>query len=199
MGIFERRDSFVVGALSMTEGLTDSPSDEVLMTEVAAGSTHAYGQLVDRHARRYRALAYRFLMNEATADDCLQDCFIALWQKPQRFDATKARFTTWFHRIVVNRALDIKRRRTLDSLPEDSEGVDANPTVEQSLVEREKWQSIIIAIDRLSDRQAAALRLTYFDGLANQEAADVLDMNIKAFESLLLRARSSLKKQLVDG
>ena len=46
---------------------------------------------------------------------------------------------------------------------------------------------------------AAAIVLTYYEDLANADAAAVLDMNIKAFESLLLRARRALKAMLVEN
>ena len=49
-------------------------------------------------------------------------------------------------------------------------------------------------VHALPDRQRAAIVLTYYEELPNAEAADVLDMKLKAFESLLFRARAALRK-----
>ena len=52
------------------------------------------------------------------------------------------------------------------------------------------------AVQALPDRQRAAIILTYYEDYSNMAAAETLDMNIKAFESLLLRARSALRVAL---
>jgi RNA polymerase sigma-70 factor (ECF subfamily) len=58
---------------------------------------------------------------------------------------------------------------------------------------------VIRALGLLPERQRAAVVLTYYEELSNAEAADMLDMNIKAFESLLLRARRALKAVLMEN
>ena len=52
-------------------------------------------------------------------------------------------------------------------------------------------QALIMA---LPERQRAAIVLTYYEELPNAEAAEAMDMNIKAFESLLHRARAALRQ-----
>ena len=174
----------------------DNQSDEGLMAAVCRADTAAYQRLVHRHALRYRALAYRFLGDRDAAEDCVQDAFTALWQKPDRFNPHKARFTTWFHRVVINRALDMKRRKPHQGLPAGFDVADNRPTAADQLMEQQKWQGIHQAINALPDRQALAVRLVYFDGLSNQSAAAVLKLHIKAFESLLGRARAALRKAI---
>jgi len=52
------------------------------------------------------------------------------------------------------------------------------------------------ALTVLSDRQRAAIVLTYYEELSNAEAAAAMDLHLKAFESLLLRARQTLKTEI---
>ena len=54
------------------------------------------------------------------------------------------------------------------------------------------------ALQALPDRQRAAIVLTYWEECSNQQAAEALAMNVKAFESLLLRARKALREALVE-
>ncbi len=52
------------------------------------------------------------------------------------------------------------------------------------------------ALSQLPERQRNALVLTYYQGLSNAEVAQVMQMGVRAVESLLVRARAALKKQL---
>lgn len=176
---------------------SDAISDETLVLRVANGDRTAFGMLVDRHALRYRALALRYLGDVALAEDLVQEAFVKLWTHARRFNADKARFTTWFHRVVVNRCLDEKRRKKPEALPEEYDQPDESPSVEHALMETDGNTSLKRALDALSDRQRLAVTLSYFDELSNVEAAEAMEMNLKAYESLLVRARAKLREALI--
>lgn len=174
----------------------EEQTDETLMDRVANGDRTAFAMIVKRHALRYRALAFRYLDDVARAEDLVQEAFTKIWTHADRFDSDKARFTTWFHRIVVNRCLDEKRRRKVDQLPETYDEADYRPNAEASLAEEGGKARMREALASLSDRQRIAVTLSYFDGLSNIEAADAMDMNLKAYESLLVRSRAKLREHL---
>ena len=132
----------------------------------------------------------------ARAEDLEQEAFTKISTHADRYDSDKARFTTWFHRIVVNRCLDEKRRRKVDQLPETYDEADYRPNAEASLAEEGGKARMREALASLSDRQRFAVTLSYFDGLSNIEAADAMDMNLKAYESLLVRSRAQLREHL---
>jgi RNA polymerase sigma-70 factor (ECF subfamily) len=52
------------------------------------------------------------------------------------------------------------------------------------------------AIAALPERQRTAINLCYDEGLSNQDAADVMAINLKALQSLVMRAKTSLKERL---
>ena len=54
----------------------------------------------------------------------------------------------------------------------------------------------LAALGDLSERHRAAIVLTYYEELPNAAAAEVLEMKLKAFESLLLRARGAMRRAL---
>lgn len=176
---------------------SDAISDETLVLRVANADRTAFGMLVDRHALRYRALAFRYLGDVALAEDLVQEAFVKLWTHARKFDADKARFTTWFHRVVVNRCLDEKRRKKPEALPEEYDQPDDSPSVEHEMIEADGNASVARALETLSGRQRMAITLSYFDGLSNAEAADVMELNLKAYESLLVRARGKLREILI--
>jgi RNA polymerase sigma-70 factor (ECF subfamily) len=176
----------------------EEPLDEALMDRVATGDRTAFAMLVKRHALRYRSLAFRYLDDVARAEDLVQEAFTKVWTHADRFDSTKARFTTWFHRIVVNRCLDEKRRRKVDQLPETYDEADGRPNAEATMAEEGGKARLHAALAGLADRQRLAVTLSYFDGLSNIEAAEAMDMNLKAYESLLVRSRAKLRERLLE-
>ena len=73
---------------------------------------------------------------------------------------------------------------------------DDAPLADAQIISAERASNAAAAVAQLPDRQRAAIVLTYYEELPNAEAATVLDMNVKAFESLLLRARTALRASL---
>lgn len=175
----------------------NTESDEKLVSRVGAGDRQAFRVLAARHGMRYRMLAYRFTKNMAQAEDLAQEAFVKLWTHADRFDAGKAKFTTWFHRLVVNRCLDEKRKRHYEALPENFDKADPSLSAEAVLEQVDDRQKLSVAVGTLSERQKTAVTLSYFGGLSNQEAADVMDLNIKAYESLLVRSRAKMRQVLM--
>lgn len=174
----------------------DNIDDAALAKRVQQGDKQAFRELVVRHAVRYRALAYRFVGDTALAEDLVQEAFVKFWTHADRFDGSKAKFTTWFHRVVVNRCLDEKRKRHLEALPEGFDQEDSAPRADKLLEGDKAAKMLQQALLALSERQRTAITLSYLDGLSNMEAAEVMDLNIKAYESLLVRARAKLRTLL---
>jgi RNA polymerase sigma-70 factor (ECF subfamily) len=64
-------------------------------------------------------------------------------------------------------------------------------------MEREQRnRAIAAAIAQLPERQRAAIVLTYHEGLSNLETAEVLGTSRSAVETLLVRAKQALRRQL---
>lgn len=171
-------------------------SDEELVALVCEGDRLAFSFLVERHGLRFRAIALRTCGDIAVAEEMVQEAFVKLWTKPTAFNAKKARFTTWFHRVVVNRCLDEIRRKRPEALPEGFDAADDRPGADVSLAEDDSNALLKLALSKMPDRQRQALTLSYLDGYSNQEAADIMELNIKAFESLLVRARAKMREEL---
>lgn len=171
-------------------------SDEALVGRLLHGDKNAFARLIDRHGVRFRAIAIKTLGDAAKAEDIVQDAYIKLWTDPSRFNPEKAKFTTWFYRVVFNACLDEKRRRTPEPLPDGYEGLDPALLASDQVGQDQTVLALQGALGQLSERHRRALQLSYLDGFSNQEAADIMDLNIKAFESVLVRARSKLREML---
>lgn len=177
-------------------------SDEALLARIAEGDRGAFALLLQRHLARTVALARRTLgrLGDTDADDIAQEAFTRLWTRAASWqgETTGARFTTWFHRIVVNLCIDHARRKRPDALPEDWDAPDDSPGVEEDLASRALALHVRAAIDQLPARQRTALHLCVLERRSNAEAAEILGVGIKALESLLVRGRRALKIALKE-
>lgn len=65
----------------------------------------------------------------------------------------------------------------------------------QSLIEQEQKTWLENAIYQLPNAQQTALNLCFMDELSNQQAATIMGLSLKALQSLIMRAKTKLKKQ----
>ena len=85
-------------------------SDDMLMAAIAAGDQRSLRTLMERHMKSAIQLAERVLLSPGEADDVAQEAFFRVWKHAAAFDPGRARFTTWLYRIVLNLAIDRRRR-----------------------------------------------------------------------------------------
>jgi RNA polymerase sigma-70 factor (ECF subfamily) len=173
----------------------DEPSDEELMRRIAGGDEPAFRTLARRCVPRAIGLARRMLGNAADAEDVVQEAMLRVWTNAPRW-RPEARFRTWLYRVVVNLCLNRKRRAPFASLETAGDPADLHPDAAMQLEHDQRDQAIAAAIARLPERQRAAIVLTYHEGLGNAEAAAVLGTTRSAVETLLVRAKQSLRRQL---
>lgn len=178
------------------DGVLGDFSDEDLMAEVAAGSRAAFAVLTRRHLRRGLRVAGR-IVGPHDAEEVVQDAFVQVWEHAGRWRGDGARFTTWLYRIVVNRSLDYKRRRTFTPIEAAAEVPADGPGAEELAEEKQLASCVDAAIADLPERQRAALSLCYYEGLSCAEAAGVLRVSVSAMESLLVRARRLVRARLM--
>ena len=176
----------------------DEPSDEELMQRVARGDGPAFRLLARRVTPSAIALARRLLRNTADAEEIVQEAMLRVWTNAPRW-RPDARVRTWLYRIVVNLCLNRKRRAPFAPLADAGEPADTAPDAAEQMERNERDRSIANAIARLPERQRAAIVLTYKEGLSNAETAAVLGTTRSAVETLLVRAKQSLRQALAAG
>ena len=171
--------------------------DHELLQLVQSGRHDAFGALVRRHTERFYRLAYRYVQHKETAVDIVQSAFLKLGQDPAKWRPERhSKSTPCFYRVVVNLCLDWQKKKRpmpLDEelpLPDEREAQDAAMirAQEQKIQERE--------IAALPERQRTALNLCFDEGLSNQEAADVMGLFLQALQSLIMRAKTTLKERM---
>ena len=171
----------------------DPLSDEDIMLLIQDHNHDAFSVLVGRHSERFYTLSYRTLFNKSDAEDIVQDCFLKIWRQPELWKThKKARFTTWFYRIIINACLDHNKKKSGQELSLELEC----PDIEEQNCEIDqgsRLSEIEGGLLSLPERQRLALNLCFYEGLSNQQAADIMDIRIKALQSLIMRGKAALK------
>ena len=178
----------------MTSGAAD-PDDE-LVRRAGQGDASAVQALVARKLRRVLALAERMLGDPAEAEDVAQETFIRVWRNAARWRPGAARFDTWLHRVTLNLCYDRLRRRRETPQAEPPEMPDTGPAPDRGLEAADVGRAVEAAMARLPHRQREAIVLCHYQELGNIEAAELMGISVEALESLLSRARRSLRATL---
>lgn len=176
--------------------MADTEPDETLVRRVAARDQRALRVLMERHMSRALRVAQRVLNNVADADDIGQEAFMRVWKHASSFDPATARFTTWFYRIVLNLAFDQARKPAHRPIEEASDIPATGLAAVERLIEQEQQAMLADGLSLLTNRQRAAIALFHMEGLSGKEAAQAMGLTDKAFESLLTRARMTLKQHV---
>jgi len=134
--------------------------------------------------------------NISLAEEVALDTFAKLTVKRPRFRG-EGSFKTWLYAIGRNLAIDTLRKRK-DHVPLDEvEGVSATDTlIEEEYLRTEKNAAVRRCMNNLKAEHTQALWLVYFENFTYADAARVMKKTKRQFDSLIFRAKTSLKAEL---
>lgn len=184
-------------------------TSEALLKSICEGKSDAFRQFYELFKDRVYNTCLAHLQNASEAEEATQDVFLQVHNSACDFNATAAA-ATWVYRITVNKCIDRirkdkrqKRSGIISSIFSKESGELQQDPVEFNhpgiLSEnREKATALFSAIKSLTENQQTAFILKQIEGLSQKEIAKIMDMNEKAVESLLQRAKGNLRKALAD-
>jgi RNA polymerase sigma-70 factor (ECF subfamily) len=173
--------------------------DFALLEATARGDTHAFESLVKRYQGPLLNFIARYIGDRAAAEDLTQEVFLRVYRAAPRFEP-RTRVSTWIFRIAYNQVLSEMERRSRqkklgEALWRNREQGAEEPFTDPS--ERlELEDEVTAALGRLPGNQRAALLLRINENLSYLEIGEVLGVGAQSVESLLFRARRSLKQHL---
>lgn len=176
--------------------MTDRTTDIALVERYVAGDLDAFDDLVRKHQDRVFAICLRMLRDRELALDAMQDTFVTLFRKADRYKA-EAAFTTWLYRVTVNVCYDHLRRsqrRRTETLPETFDPVDSH--AEDPYAAADVRPSIDDALHSIAPEFRAAVVLVDLQGLSLEMAAEALGAPVGTIKSRVFRGRRLLADAL---
>jgi RNA polymerase sigma-70 factor (ECF subfamily) len=176
----------------------EAREDAALVAAAAHGDAAAFRTLVDRHLAGVLAVARRMLRDDAEAEDVAQETMLRLWRSADGLEVGPPGLRPWLRRVVSNLCVDRmrsgKRLMVTDEVPEQVE-----PATQHSQLEaQDTSERVEAALRALPDRQRLALTLFHYEGLSQIEVGKAMGISDEAVESLLARARRTIKAALRD-
>jgi RNA polymerase sigma-70 factor (ECF subfamily) len=186
-------------------------SDVQLMLDVKAGDKQSFALLLQRYRAPLVNFLYRMVREREEAEDLAQEVFLRVYRARKDY-VPSAKFTTWLFRIATNLALNSVRDNryqrmevsidapvTTDAEDGDERTLDVaekHPNIEEHLIEEARSKMIRHAIEKLPEKQRAAVLLHKYQELDYNEIAKILECSESALKSLLFRAYETLRVEL---
>lgn len=186
-----------------------TPQERISLAK--AGDHDAFAQLVEENQDRVYSLALRMVNNPDDAADLAQEAFLSAWRNLSGFQG-EAAFSTWLYRLTSNLCIDFlrkeKRKRAagavlyLDDTEEEEASIDlpdygADP--HRQLEQAEMREQLDRAMAALSPEHRTILSLREVSGLSYREIADLLSVEEGTVKSRIARARTALRKKLLES
>lgn len=182
-------------------------SDEALMIAIASRDDAAFAVLYDRYSALAYSASLRALRDAGLAEDAVQDIFVRIWRHPESFVAERGRFLNWLMSVVRNRAVDEirargrrQRREGISGSGEDDNLIAMLPADGEDPIRvaqlHEEQRLVRLALRNLPAEQRAALELSYFRGLTQQEVAEVLHEPLGTVKTRIRLGMQKLRRAL---
>lgn len=165
--------------------------DEDLVRAFKAGNEHAFDELYAKYRISIYSICYRFVRNEADAQELTQDVFRKIFKNLVKFHE-KSKFFTWAYRITVNTCLSFKRKYQPPIIEYDPANLD------QSLEKRVMMKiAVDKALGKLPDRQRMCFILHHYEGYTFNEIGNIMRITtgaVKAHHHLAIKKLRCLLK-----
>ena len=176
-------------------------SDSSLIIATGKGDHKAFELLVQRHSTTLFNFLLRYLRDRTAAEDILQEVFIRIYTTAHKFKKkADIKASSWIFKIAYNLSMnEIKRVKRYKQFCDEFYQNMKNFGKKKHLDKFKEWEiktEIVAALSLLPENQMAALYLRVNEGYSYREISEIMNRSIPGVESLIFRARISLKKHL---
>ena len=172
------------------------------------GSESAFGELIDEFQQKVFHTCISFVPNKEDAEDVVQEVFLEVYKSIHKFKGN-SKLSTWIYKICTNKCLEFIRKKnakkrfafvqsiTGNQIPLDKTNFFTEFNHPGILLEnKEKTETIYVAINSLPESQRVIFTLAKLDGKSYQEIVEITGKSLSSVESIMFRAKKNLQKKL---
>jgi len=164
-----------------------------LVVECKKGSKKACYELYRLYSKAMLNIAFRIVGNIAEAEDVLQEAFLDAFNKVKDFrqDTT---FGLWLKQIVVNRSINLLRKRKLDIIELEGEALENIADEDADDDEEVQYKAALVkdAIKELPEGYRLVISLYLLEGYDHEEIGQILNISENTSRTQFLRAKRKL-------
>ncbi|MBB5575130.1 MULTISPECIES: sigma-70 family RNA polymerase sigma factor [Rhizobium] len=169
---------------------------EALIGRVAMRDQKAFAVLYKRTSPKLYAVCLRILGNRTDAEEVLQEIYVKIWQRAERFIASEGPAMPWLTTIARNQSIDAIRARkpVADEIDTAYDLADTEPGPEEQAMVKGEGRRIDRCMEELEADRAKAVRSAYVDGLSYQELAEQYAVPLNTMRTWLRRSLIRLRE-----
>ena len=176
-------------------------NDDVLIEQIKSGDQDAMAALHARYAGLVYSIVRRTVDDVSTAEECVQDTFMRVWQSAHKFDKTRGSLVSWMISIARNLAIDklrqiYRRVPLMQSTDDDSDVLDSLPV---DWPDRERISSLRMALEALPAEQRQVLELSYYGGMSQSDIAASCSLPLGTVKTRMRLAMQKLRDAWLQG
>ncbi|AYG57932.1 sigma-70 family RNA polymerase sigma factor [Rhizobium jaguaris] len=169
---------------------------EALIGRVAMRDQKAFGALYKKTSPKLYAVCLRILGNKTDAEEVLQEVYVKIWQRAERFIASEGPAMPWLTTIARNQSIDAIRARKpiADEIDTAYDLADTEPGPEEQAMVKGEGRRIDRCMEELEADRAQAVRSAYVEGLSYQELAEQYAVPLNTMRTWLRRSLIRLRE-----
>lgn len=169
-----------------------------LLARVALRDRRAFGLLYQSASPKLFSVVLRILRDRVEAEEALQEVFIKVWQRAERYDPQQGAAMTWLATIARNHAIDMIRARKPQASELDAafDVASPEPGPEAMAINASEGTRIDGCMQTLEADRADAVRKAYVEGMSYRELADSYRIPINTMRTWLRRSLLKLRECL---
>lgn len=175
-----------------------SQNTTLLLKQCLAGNSKAQLKIYTLYYNAMYNTAYRILNNSFDAEDVMQEAFLNAFTKLHTFKA-EVTFGAWLKRIVINGALQLIKKRTLETVTLDEKWNHLSEEDNKMIGFKEMQVSKVLqAISELKDNYRIAISLHLIEGYDYEEMMEIMNTSNENCRALVSRAKAKIRKELAN-
>lgn len=166
------------------------------LAQTARGDRRAFHEVYQRTSAKLYGICCRILGDGPEAEDALQEAYVNVWRRAERFDASRASPITWLAAIARNTAIDrlrVRGNRTIAPIEEAFDLADDRPRADAMLEEAGESRRLHACLGELQDRDGALVRTAFLEGATYPELANRAGEPLGTIKSRIRRALIKLR------
>jgi RNA polymerase sigma-70 factor (ECF subfamily) len=177
----------------MTTGASPEIAD--LIARIALRDRKAFRDLYSRTSAKLFGVTLRILKDRAEAEEALQEVYVKIWQRADRYVAGGYSPISWLVAVARNHSLDILRSRkpVSDDIEAAIDLADGGPNPEQATMQSSERAQIEGCLDTLEPDKADCVRSAYLDGFSYEELATRHSVPLNTMRTWLRRSLIKLR------
>lgn len=194
--------------LSEEQNSTFLTSQDEFIRKLKKGSEAAFAELLDEYQQKVFHTCISFVPNKEDAEDIAQEVFLEVYRSVHKFKGN-SKLSTWIYKICTNKCLEFIRKKNAkkrfafmqtilgNEIPLDKTSFFTEFNHPGILLEnKEKSETIFLAINTLPESQRVVFTLAKIDGKSYQEIVEITGKSLSSVESIMFRAKKNLQKKL---